>query len=57
MPVFGFLARCSPKVFYRLKKDRQSLSFQLVQQVSVESVRGGSGRRTGAVKGQTFLWA
>ena len=57
MPVFGFLARCSPKVFYRLKKDRQSLSFQLVQQVSGERVRGGSGRRTGAVKGQTFLWA
>lgn len=57
MPVFGFLARGSPKVFYRLKKDRQSLSFQLVQQVSGESVRGGSGRRTGAVKGQTFLWA
>ena len=57
MPVFGFLARCSPNVFYRLKKDRQSLSFQLVQQVSGESVRGGSGRRTGAVKGQTFLWA
>ena len=57
MPVFGFLARWSPKVFYRLKKDRQSLSFQLVQQVSGESVRGGSGRRTGAVKGQTFLWA
>ena len=45
------------KGFYRLKKDRQSLSFQLVQQVSGESVRGGSGRRTGAVKGQTFLWA
>ena len=57
MPVFGFLARCSPKVFYRLKKDGQSLSFKLVQRVWGESVRGGSGRRTGAVKGQTFLWA
>ncbi len=41
MPVFGFLARCSPKVFYRLKKDGQSLSFQLVQRVWGESVRGG----------------
>lgn len=51
MPVFGFLARCSPKVL-PAEKDRQSLSFQLVQQVSGESVRGGSGRRTGAVKGR-----
>lgn len=41
MPVFGFLARWSPKVFYRLKKDGQSLSFQLVQRVWGESVRGG----------------
>ncbi len=55
MPVFGFLARCSPKVFYRLKKDGRSLSFQLVQRVWGESVRGGgSGRRTGAAKGQTI---
>ena len=41
MHVFGFLARWSPKVFYRLKKDGQSLSFQLVQRVWGESVRGG----------------
>ena len=58
MPVFGFLARCSPKVFYRLKKDRQSLSFQLEQQVSGrECERGESGRHTVAAKGQTFPWA
>ena len=58
MPVFGFLARCSPKVFYLLKKDGQSLSFQLEQQVSGrECERGESGRHTVAAKGQTFPWA
>ena len=34
MPVFSFLARCSTNVFYRLKKDGQSLYFLLVQLVS-----------------------
>ena len=58
MPGFGFLARCSPKVLYRLKKDRQNLSFQLEQQVSGrECERGESGRHTVAAKGQTFPWA
>ena len=46
------------KGFYRLKKDRQSLSFQLEQQVSGrECERGESGRHTVAAKGQTFPWA
>ena len=46
------------KGFYRLKKDRQSLSFQLEQQVSGrECERGESGRHTLAAKGQTFPWA
>ena len=33
MPVFSFLAHCPPQDFYRLKKDSQSIYFQLVQQV------------------------
>ena len=42
MPVFSFLAHCPPQDFYRLKKDSQSIYFQLVQQVSGgECERGG----------------
>ena len=51
MPVFGFLARCSPKVFYRLKKDsgfyREELKKAMVQGAEFASktclVRGAFG--------------
>ena len=55
MPVFGFLARCSPKVFYRLKKDGQSLSFQLVQRVWGESVRGEKRKKLLGLPAGEFL--
>ena len=50
-----FSRALSSKGFYWLKKEGQSLSFQLVQQVSGgECERGESGRRTVAAKGQTI---